>query len=328
MLGNNIPASPARIVVSTPTHPLIIYHLNMESRSIAFTCFDINLDELKKKLHILNSSYFIVGLETCPSTGRQHYQGFAQFGKKFTMKKIAKTMACHCEIPKGSVEDNINYCKKENNYIEEGTVRGISKNNEKQARWRELIQLAKAGDTEAIETKYPSAAIIHRKSLTSIRDEAIKADHHPERKCIWIWGKAGVGKSRWAHENFNSTEIFTLSDTDGWDLYTQERVALLDEVDDTIQVNWKRLLRWADRYPIRARRLYGTVALNYELLILTSMKDPSTIFSGNQWDAISRRFIIVEAIGYDANRQDLIIKDNRPFNLYLRNYLFKYNIIF
>ena len=99
----------------------------MESRSICFTCFDINIDLLKAKLESLQTTYAIIGKEICPSTNRLHLQCYAQFGKKFTFRKIAKALACHCEIPKGSVEENIVYCKKGGDWIEIGQVRGISK---------------------------------------------------------------------------------------------------------------------------------------------------------------------------------------------------------
>lgn len=299
-----------------------------ESRSICFTSFDIDEEKMISKIRSLDFSYYVFGFEICPNTQRPHLQGFIQFKKKFSFKKIAKCLECHCEVPLKCPEDNIRYCKKDNKFREEGIPRGLSKASDKSEKWKELIDLAKKNNIEEIEIRFPSAAIIHRKSLALIRDESIKADHHPERKCVWIWGASGIGKTRWAFDNFDTKDVFTMSDSDGWDQYNQEKIALLDEVDDTIQSNWKKLLRWADRYPLKARRLYGITALNYELLILTSMKNPSLFFNGDQWNAIQRRFIIVEAIGYDAIRKDLIIRDSSPFPLYLRTYLFKFYIIF
>lgn len=237
-------------------------------------------------------------------------------------------MKIHCEIPKGSVQECIDYCKKDKDFVEEGVPRGISKAAAQKDRWKQLISLARNGSMTEIEEQFPSAAIIHRKTLRSIMEENTQACHKPERKCIWIWGHSGVGKSRWVHANFPEENIFTLSDSDGWDLYNQEKVALLDEADESLTVNWKRLLRWSDRYPIRARRLYGTTPLNYDILVVTSMKDPSEFFTNEKMDAIQRRFIIVKAVKYDATRDDLIIKDDQPFPLYLRNYLFKFNVFF
>lgn len=35
--------------------------------------------------------------------------------------------------------------------------------------------------------------------------------------CIWIYGKAGVGKSRWAFDSFDS--LYVKDATDWWDDY-------------------------------------------------------------------------------------------------------------
>lgn len=301
----------------------------MESRSICFTSFDCDKIAICEKLRQLKVSYFVIGLEICPTTQKRHLQGYAQFHKKWTLKKIGSVLGCHCEVPKASVQENITYCKKDGNFLEEGTARGISKASSNKERWTEILHLAKSGQIKEIEEKYPSAAILHKKTLDLIRDEHIAAEHHPDRRCVWIWGKSGVGKTRWAHENFKFEDIFTLSDTDGWDLYRQERVAILDEADSSLGANWKKLLRWADRYPVRARRLYGIVALNYEILIITSMKPPCQIFNEEALAAIERRFIIVHAVRYDCERNDLLLENHEdPFPLYLRNYLFNYNIFF
>ncbi len=301
----------------------------MESRSVVITSFDLDKEKLISCFKDLSVTYYVIGEEICPTTKRAHLQCYAQFGKKHTIKKIRKVLIGRdCRVPKGSVEECINYCKKDGAFLEEGQPRGLSKASAMKDRWKQIIDLAKKGSIQEIEEQYPSAAIIHRKTLQSIKDEFIVADHHPNRICVWIWGKSGIGKTRWAYDNFKPSEIFTLSDTDGWDLYNQERIAILDEADSSLGSSWKRLLRWADRYPVRARRLYGCTALNYEVLIITSMKNPCDIFNDEAIAAIKRRFIIVHALKYDCERQDLIIEDNQPFPLYLRNHLFKFNLFF
>lgn len=285
-------------------------------------------EEVISKLKDLNASYIIIGKEKAPTTGWIHWQGYVQFSKKITFTKCQKKLTpWNLSIPEKGVSVCIDYCRKEGDFVEFGEARGITLGEKNKTRWKELYEHAKNNRFDKIEEEHTSALIIHRRALMDIRDSNIKAEHHPERQCIWIWGYSGVGKTRWVHENFPN--IFTMTDTDGWDQYAQERSVLLDEADAQLSVNWKRLLRWADRYPVQARRLYGTVALNYSYLIVTSMKNPSEIFQDKTtFSAIERRFIIVRAMRYDCERNDLIIQDDSPFPLYLRNYLFKFNIIF
>ena len=301
-----------------------------ETRSICFTApMTMTQESIISKLNELECTFYVMGREVAPKTGYKHWQGYAQFGKKHTWQRITALLSpIHIEIPERSVFQCIEYCKKDNDYIEDGEPRGVTATETNKTRWKELYELAKNNKLETIEQIQPSALIVHRKSLLDIRDTNLPAEHHPERKCLWVWGKSGVGKTRWIHENFKSNEIFSLSDTDGWDLYNQERVAFLDEADESLASNWKRLLRWSDRYPVRARRLYGTTPLNYEIFVVSSMKNPLEIFNGPAIEAIKRRFIIVRALRYDCEKQDLIIEDDSPFPLYLRNYLFKYDLVF
>lgn len=301
-----------------------------ETRSITFTADQrLSKQDILDKIEVLDPSYIVAGKETAPSTGWLHWQGYIQFNKKLTFQKITNVMSpIHIEIPTKSVLENINYCKKEGDYFEEGEPRGVTLAEKNKTKWTQLLELAESNQIDKIKECQPSALIVHRRALLDIRDSNLKAEHHPERKCIWIWGGSGVGKTRWVHDNWKPEEIFTLSDRDGWDQYNQERVAFLDEADDSLSANWKQLLRWADRYPVRARRLYGTTPLNYDILVVTSMKDPKFMFQETPYSAIDRRFIIVHALRYDCEIQDLIIESNNPFPLYLRNYLFKYDIIF
>jgi len=301
-----------------------------ETRSICFTAaLTIPQEEIISKLNDLECTYYVMGKEIAPTTGFLHWQGYAQFGKKHGFTKLTKALTpIHIEIPVKTVFQCIEYCKKDNAYTEDGVARGVSSTDTNKSKWKTLYELAKNNKLDTIEEIQPSALIVHRKSLIDIRDTNLPAEHHPERKCLWIWGSSGVGKTRWMHENFSEKDLFSLSDVDGWDLYNQERVAFLDEVDDSIALNWKRILRWSDRYPVRARRLYGTTPLNYEVFVLSSMKNPLEIFNGQAISAIRRRFIIVHALRYCCERQDLIIEDDSPFPLYLRNYLFKFNLFF
>jgi hypothetical protein len=59
--------------------------------------------------------YLLYGRETCPTTGKEHLQGYVQFKKKQTIagaKKIFGDNTIHFEFAKGDYEENYKYCTK------------------------------------------------------------------------------------------------------------------------------------------------------------------------------------------------------------------------
>lgn len=59
--------------------------------------------------------YLLYGRETCPTTGKQHLQGYVQFHKKQTIvgaKRIFGNDTIHFEFAKGDYEENYKYCTK------------------------------------------------------------------------------------------------------------------------------------------------------------------------------------------------------------------------
>lgn len=55
------------------------------------------------------------GIETCPSTGKTHHQGFAVTKRKVRMQGFQKLIGSkvHCQPMGGTLADSIKYCSKE-----------------------------------------------------------------------------------------------------------------------------------------------------------------------------------------------------------------------
>lgn len=73
----------------------------------------------------LTVKYVILGIETCPTTSRQHIQGFVIFNNARYFDAV-RTLDLfleyhvHVEIAKGSPTQNFDYCSKEGNFKEVG----------------------------------------------------------------------------------------------------------------------------------------------------------------------------------------------------------------
>lgn len=59
---------------------------------------------------------YIIGHETCPTTGKKHLQGYIEAETKFRPLEKFKEKDVHWEKRKGTREQNIKYCSKEGNY--------------------------------------------------------------------------------------------------------------------------------------------------------------------------------------------------------------------
>lgn len=83
----------------------------------AFTSYDEDppafLDQMR---------YLIYGRETCPSTGRQHWQCYTQLKKKIRFSTLKNLLDgdYHIEACRGSPNENIAYCKKDGDFTEHG----------------------------------------------------------------------------------------------------------------------------------------------------------------------------------------------------------------
>ena len=67
--------------------------------------------------------YLIVGLETCPDTGRAHYQCYVQYRRKFRWTQVTKDFGTKIKVfaCRGSDQQNYDYCSKEGDFTEFGT---------------------------------------------------------------------------------------------------------------------------------------------------------------------------------------------------------------
>lgn len=69
--------------------------------------------------------YVVMGTETCPTTGKTHWQGYAENHKPASMAAMKKKLndnKAHLEKRKGTQEEAANYCKKDGNFEEHGEL--------------------------------------------------------------------------------------------------------------------------------------------------------------------------------------------------------------
>lgn len=87
------------------------------SKYWCFTDFDADLAKWQTTFYKNNIKY-IIGKEICPSTGKAHLQGYIEAPSLIRpLEKFKEFKSTHWEKRKGTREQNIAYCSKENNFV-------------------------------------------------------------------------------------------------------------------------------------------------------------------------------------------------------------------
>ncbi len=82
-------------------------------RNYCFTNFGESAAEFTRSLDLI--SYYIYGVETCPTTGAIHHQGYIELREQLSIAQLKKRLqihGIHLEQRHGTQLQAINYCKK------------------------------------------------------------------------------------------------------------------------------------------------------------------------------------------------------------------------
>lgn len=88
-----------------------------------FTLNNYTNDQIQQ-LSLIQCRYLIYGEEIAPTTNTPHLQGFIIYSTLKSFKQVKKDLSLignpHIEIAKGSIEQNVTYCSKDNKFTERG----------------------------------------------------------------------------------------------------------------------------------------------------------------------------------------------------------------
>lgn len=228
-------------------------------------------------------SYLLCGLESCPTTGLQHWQGYLETSRKTTIAGIKSHgglwATCHLERAIADWEANYDYCTKEGDeYLEFGDPMQAGKRTD-------LKNLAAAvmegtSSTSEILRENPHAFHLYGRTLDRLEDERLATTTRglwapPDVQ--WYWGKTGAGKSRKAMEAASALGVplyrHSWDDKGWWDRYQLETSVILDEF--RCQIPFHQLLTWLDGYQISVpRRGRKPLPLMATHIWITSSKHP------------------------------------------------------
>ncbi len=226
--------------------------------------------------------YLIAGQETCPKTGRKHWQSYAEFKNAVSIHAAQKALnapKCHMEKRRGSPSQAADYCKKDGDFKEFGERRPDpqpGKRNDiialrdaaKDA--RTTGQLIDCDEVVGAYARYGRMAreIIERENKKRTREfRVLEVTVH--------WGETGTGKTREPYEM--GAFKWEPTSPEWWDGYEGEDILLIDEFYG--QLKPARLLTILDGYQLRLPIKGGFTYANWTKVYITSNKDPREWYS-------------------------------------------------
>lgn len=257
-------------------------------------CFTLNnyTDAEVRALLACVCVYLCIGREVGPENGVPHLQGFVIFDKPVRLTFLKRLSArAHWEAARGSSKQAADYCKKDGSFDERGDLPASAADaggDAERARWDDARKRARDGDIDNV----PSDIYIrYYRTLKEIaKDHMAKPSDADGVTGVWIYGAAGVGKSRRARQDY--PDAYFKMQNKWWDGYQGEDFVILDDFDSKELGHLLKI--WADRYSFVAETKGGAIHIRPKKFVITS-NYPIEHFD---WDAemteaIRRRFEVI-----------------------------------
>ncbi len=139
---------------------------------------------------------------------------FKKFDKRIHFTKVSRT------------EDKAEiYCMKEETRLDGPFIFGIKpvRRNTK-TDWEEVFELAKSGDISKIPA---DIKVKHYGNIKRIQKDFMIVADAPELRGVWIYGRAGVGKSRYARDHY--PDHYPKLCNKWWDGYQGQQHVIMDD---------------------------------------------------------------------------------------------------
>lgn len=261
-------------------------------------CFTINNPTPEDVQHVQalrdnpKVRYVIVGKEV-GLAGTLHLQGYVYYHNACLFTSLKKALPrSHIEPCKGTPQQNIDYCSKDNDFLESGErpVTQKRKGELSVEYWDNVLDSAKRGKIEDLDSQvqlryYRTLRLVERDYMPKIPDN--------DDTCgIWYYGATGTGKSRQARDLYPAPYLKMCNKW--WDGYQKEDFVLLEDFDKAHRHLGHHLKIWADRYAFLAETKGSSHQIRPKKIIVTSNWHPSEIWGDEPQtlEPIQRRFLI------------------------------------
>lgn len=224
-------------------------------------------------LYDLECRYLIIGKEVGES-GTPHLQCYVYFDNPRGFRAIHKKFPrAHLEnVLKGTPQQASEYCKKEGDFIEKGSLPEQGIRNDLSIIREVLKETNSMEKVVEVATSYQSV---------KMAEQILKYTEKPRTwkpMVLWFWGETGTGKTRTAYEMLGS-RVYTCMGTGKWfDGYDAHEDVLIDDMRENF-MSYNDFLRFIDRYAYRVETKGGTRQFLAKRIIITTPLHPNVLFT-------------------------------------------------
>lgn len=235
--------------------------------------------------------YVAYGVETCPTTGRQHLQMWASIKNPQRLSFWKKLFpGAHIEQMHGTLEQSDKYCSKESRLV---TLGERPMANGKRKDLDQFCQRVKNNERlKDIALDMPTVYVQYCNGLTRLAGYASQPYEHETVRGYWIYGVPGAGKTHYVKTRFE--DIYIKAQNKWFDGYNGEKTILLDDYDCGKSLG-HYLKIWLDKWACTGEIKGGTLHLQHHHFVITSNYSIDQMFEGDpaMCEAIRRRCEII-----------------------------------
>lgn len=239
--------------------------------------------------------YAVFGMEKAPTTGTRHIQAYVVYHKRVRFPTVKRDFPrAHIEVAKGTPQQNYDYCTKDGDFYEIGTLppsKGVAGGRAQIDRYAAALESARAGKLEDIPADLYTR---HRSTYKAVMEEARPPPEDAESTTgVWIYGPTGVGKSRHARTEY--APFYSKPVNKWWDDYADEPNVIIEDIDPSHSWLGYHLKIWTDRYTFRAESKGSSKMIRPATVVVTSQYSIEQVFPNDKEtvDALRRRMRVV-----------------------------------
>ncbi|APA62649.1 putative replication protein [uncultured virus] len=291
----------------------------MAARNYMFTLFVEEKNEYLNLKNRLNNKedthvkYVICQLESCPSSGRLHVQGYVEFDKMMTIKQVKKILGekTHLDKRQGTQEQAIKYCSKNDTKIEGPFIIGKKAQQGQRTDLEKTAERLRNGDSIELiieENGNMLRYIKHMKEYKMLIEK--KRDREEPVYVEVIVGDPGSGKTRYVYDK--EPDLFVLPEQHGnsiwFDGYQGQEAVIFDDFYGGIK--YSTMLRLLDRYPLRVPIKGGFTQWKAKRIYITSNQGIDKWYKIQDMRALKRRVSKIIIFEEQGNTDPLPIEES------------------
>lgn len=245
-------------------------------KSWGFTDFDMGkLETWRRRADEGIITKLVMGKEVCPTTQREHYQGYVTFKKSVRRKWLKENIDEKCNWqPEYSADMAAIYCMKRDLVIY------VNKSKQgKSSEFDTVIEEITKNKKQKLDiiTMYPKTYVQRHAGLDKLLQVFDEAPRRDDVNVRWYWGVSGAGKSYSADQEAGPN-AYHVSDTklQWFDGYNGQENVTIHELDPAC--NFSLLLKLCDKGPVRVPIKGSTVPWRAKNIWITKMEHPLELF--------------------------------------------------